>query len=253
MRSRSASLTCPTQRYCSQASAGTSSSTTATSAVTPETRPRKGFTKRSLARRNCDKSSQIKHLTSLTNPLLRLNVLRSPNPRNNHWNRMEKGSHMKKLAVVAAAVLLANIVNIDRAFEAPLAAQDRVAEVRGPGEEGARRRQAGRGQGPQRRGTVPPLDGAARHGRHAVAGPGAPRQAAPQRRDGHGRHGRRPDRRTHVSAFNGTEAWDDIQNRGGMGGGMQMVIRGPGRPGWPRWSGRSAHRRADRTSSACAA
>ena len=36
---------------------------------------------------------------------------------------------MKKLAVVAAAVLLANIVNIDRTFEAPLAAQDRVAEV----------------------------------------------------------------------------------------------------------------------------
>jgi hypothetical protein len=36
-----------------------------------------------------------------------------------------------------------------------------------------------------------------------------------------------------VSAFNGTEAWDDIQNRGGMGGGMQMIIRGPGGPGGP--------------------
>ena len=36
-----------------------------------------------------------------------------------------------------------------------------------------------------------------------------------------------------VSAFDGTTAWDDIQNRGGMGGGMQMVIRGPGGPGGP--------------------
>jgi hypothetical protein len=32
-----------------------------------------------------------------------------------------------------------------------------------------------------------------------------------------------------VSAFNGLEAWDDVQNRGGMGGGMRMEIRtGPG-------------------------
>jgi hypothetical protein len=36
-----------------------------------------------------------------------------------------------------------------------------------------------------------------------------------------------------VSGFNGTEAWDDIQNRGGMGGGMQMILRGPGGPGGP--------------------
>ena len=34
-----------------------------------------------------------------------------------------------------------------------------------------------------------------------------------------------------ISGFDGTEAWDDIQNRGGMGGNMQMVIRGPGGPG----------------------
>jgi hypothetical protein len=40
-----------------------------------------------------------------------------------------------------------------------------------------------------------------------------------------------------VSAFNGTEAWDDIQNRGGMGGGMRMEIRGPGGPGGPGGAG----------------
>ena len=31
-----------------------------------------------------------------------------------------------------------------------------------------------------------------------------------------------------ISGFDGTVAWDDIQNRGGMGGGMRMMIRGPG-------------------------
>jgi hypothetical protein len=34
-----------------------------------------------------------------------------------------------------------------------------------------------------------------------------------------------------VSAFNGTEAWDDVQNRGGMGAGMQIRMMGPGGPG----------------------
>jgi hypothetical protein len=74
MRSRSASLTWPTQRYWSHARAGTSSSTTATSAVTPETRRRRAFMEGSLARENRDKSRQIKHLTSLTNALPSLNV-----------------------------------------------------------------------------------------------------------------------------------------------------------------------------------
>jgi hypothetical protein len=37
-----------------------------------------------------------------------------------------------------------------------------------------------------------------------------------------------------ISGFNGTEAWDDIQNRGGMGGGMQIRMQGgPGGPGGP--------------------
>jgi hypothetical protein len=31
-----------------------------------------------------------------------------------------------------------------------------------------------------------------------------------------------------TSTFNGVEAWDDMQNRGAMGGGMQIVMRGPG-------------------------
>src|SRR5262245_14905495 len=31
-----------------------------------------------------------------------------------------------------------------------------------------------------------------------------------------------------TSVLAGTTAWDDVQNRGGMGGGMQIVMRGPG-------------------------
>lgn len=31
-----------------------------------------------------------------------------------------------------------------------------------------------------------------------------------------------------VSALNGDTSWEDMQNRGGMGGGMQIVMRGPG-------------------------
>ena len=31
-----------------------------------------------------------------------------------------------------------------------------------------------------------------------------------------------------TSVLAGTTAWDDTQNRGGMGGGMQIVMRGPG-------------------------
>lgn len=36
-----------------------------------------------------------------------------------------------------------------------------------------------------------------------------------------------------TSVLAGTTAWDDTQNRGGMGGGMQIMIRGPGEGGGP--------------------
>ena len=31
-----------------------------------------------------------------------------------------------------------------------------------------------------------------------------------------------------ISVLNGNTSWEDMQNRGGMGGGMQIVMRGPG-------------------------
>jgi hypothetical protein len=34
-----------------------------------------------------------------------------------------------------------------------------------------------------------------------------------------------------ISALNGDQAWEDMQNRGGMGGGMRVMMRGPDGPG----------------------
>lgn len=34
-----------------------------------------------------------------------------------------------------------------------------------------------------------------------------------------------------ISALNGIEAWEDMQNRGGMGGGVRVMMRGPDGPG----------------------
>lgn len=134
---------------------------------------------------------------------------------------------MKKLTVVAAAVLLANVVDINQAPVASLVAQDRVASVV------AQVKQA--------------LGGDKLAAVKALSAEG-PFQRAMGQRNMEGTITFtlvRPDkfRRSEemgmggmvggptverITAFNGTEAWDDMQNRGGMGGGMRMEIRGPG-------------------------
>ncbi|MEZ5285056.1 MAG: hypothetical protein R2712_09660 [Vicinamibacterales bacterium] len=135
---------------------------------------------------------------------------------------------MKKLMVMAAAVGVAALV-------APLAAQDRAAEVV------AQVRQA--------------LGGDKLTALTALTAEGPFRRSMGQR-DMEGTLMLtlvRPDklRRTEemsmggmvngptverTSAFDGTEAWDDMQNRGGMGGRMRLEMRegpGPGGPGGP--------------------
>lgn len=139
---------------------------------------------------------------------------------------------MKKLVVVVAAVLLANVVEIN---QGPLSAQDRVAEVVA---------QVKTALGGDKLASV-----------KVVSAEGPFRRSMGQR-DMEGTISLvvvRPDklRRTEemsmggmvggpaverTSAFNGTEAWDDVQNRGGMGGGMRLEMRagpGPGGPGGP--------------------
>ena len=87
MRSRSAVLNWPSHWYCIHASAGTSSITSPTRIVTADTRrperSRAAFRAswgESSTRENAHKSSKIKHLTSLTIPLLSLNVLTAAAP-----------------------------------------------------------------------------------------------------------------------------------------------------------------------------
>lgn len=134
---------------------------------------------------------------------------------------------MKKLAVVAAAVVLANVVDINQGAVLPLAAQDQVAQVvaevkKALGGDKLASVKALSAEGPFRRtmgqrdmeGTLmltlvrpDKIRRAEEIGMGGmVGGPTVER----------------------ISAFNGTAAWDDMQNRGGMGGGMRMMMRGPG-------------------------
>lgn len=139
---------------------------------------------------------------------------------------------MKRLAVVAAAVVLANVVDIEQGVVLPLAAQDQVAQVvadvkKALGSDKLTSVKALTAEGPFRRtmgqrdmeGTlILTLVRPDKFKRSEEMGMGGMVGGPTVER---------------ISAFNGTEAWDDIQNRGGMGGGMRMEIRGPGGPGGP--------------------
>jgi hypothetical protein len=142
---------------------------------------------------------------------------------------------MKPLLIVIAAVVLANSVDVPTTPLALPLSQDRVADVLG---------QVKKALGGDKLGSV-----------RAITAEGPFRRSMGQR-DMEGTILLtivRPDRLRRseemtmggmvngptierVSAFNGTEAWDDVQNRGGMGGGMRMELRagpGPGGPGGP--------------------
>ena len=142
---------------------------------------------------------------------------------------------MKPLVIVTAAVVLAHSAELPNTPLALLVAQDRLADVLG---------QAKKALGGDKLAAV-----------KAVTAEGPFRRSMGQR-DMEGTilltivrpdKLRRSEEMTmggmvggptveRVSAFNGTEAWDDVQNRGGMGGGMRMEIRtgpGPGGPGGP--------------------
>ncbi len=138
---------------------------------------------------------------------------------------------MKRILIIGAAVALVNIVDVDGV--GVLGAQDRVAEVV------AAARQALGGdtldtvtalsaEGPFRRsagqrdieGTLSLL----------IVRPDKVRRAEEMSMPGMS-GGPSVER---ISTYNGTSAWDDVQNRGMRGGGMQIVMRGPGDgPGGP--------------------
>jgi hypothetical protein len=143
---------------------------------------------------------------------------------------------MKRLAIVATAVLLSNLIAMPATPAAIGRAQDRVAEVvagvrKALGGDKLAAVKALTAEGPFRRsmgqrdmeGTITLLlvrpDKLRRSEEMAMAGmSGGPTIER-------------------VSAFDGTGAWEDVQNRGGMGGGMRMIMRGPGGPDGPGGSG----------------
>jgi hypothetical protein len=143
---------------------------------------------------------------------------------------------MKRFLIVAAAVLLANSIELPTSPLAGLLAQDRVADVISQVKHalGGDRLAAVRAlsaEGPFRRSmgqrdmegtivlTLLRPDMLRRSEEIAMGGmAGGPTVER-------------------VIGFNGTEAWEDVQNRGGMGGGMQMRLMGPGGPGGPGGQG----------------
>jgi hypothetical protein len=145
---------------------------------------------------------------------------------------------MKRIVIVASAVMLANVVGVER-VAMPLGAQDRVAEVLA---------QAKKALGGDRLAAV-----------KALSAEGPFRRAMGQR-DMEGTITLvlvRPDKMRRIedmnpggmvggptiertTAFNGTEAWEDMQNRGAMGGNFRIEMRGPGDgppPGSPAGQG----------------
>ena len=139
---------------------------------------------------------------------------------------------MKRFAVIAIAVLLANSIDMPTSPVALVAAQDRVADVIGQvktalGGDKLTAVKAVSAEGPFRRTmgqrdmegtitlTIARPDKIRRSEEMSMAGTvGGPTIER-------------------VSAFDGSQAWEDVQNRGGMGGNVQMVLRGPGGPGGP--------------------
>jgi hypothetical protein len=139
---------------------------------------------------------------------------------------------MKKALLIAAAVVLANVVDINQGVLLPLAAQDQVAEVvaevkKALGGDKLVSVKALSAEGPFRR-TMGQRDMEGTLMLTLVR----PDKVRRSEEMGMGGMVGGPTVER-ISAFNGTEAWDDIQNRGGMGGGMQIRMMGPGGPGAP--------------------
>ena len=136
---------------------------------------------------------------------------------------------MRRVITAAALITMASFIHIDNVSLLPLSAQDRVAGIvaatrkalggedkltalKGLSAEGAFRRSMG---------------GREMDGSIALTIARPDRYKRVEEMSMGGMVGGPSIERT--SVLNGTTAWDDMQNRGGMGGGMQMVLRtGPG-------------------------
>lgn len=135
---------------------------------------------------------------------------------------------MRALVTTVAAVLLASAVQVDRISILPLAAQDRVAGVLAEakkalgGEEKVAALKGLTAEGPFRRS----MGGRDMEGMMALTIVRPDKMRRVEEISMGGMVGGPMVERTSVLA--GNIAWDDMANRGGMGGGMQIRMVGPG-------------------------
>jgi hypothetical protein len=135
---------------------------------------------------------------------------------------------MRFVMSTAAIVMVASLVQVDRISYSPLAAQDRVATVVAAARKalGGEDKLAGlkglTAEGPFRRS----MGGRDMEGTSTVTLVRPDKMKRVDEMQMGGMVGGPTIERTSVLA--GTTAWDDTNNRGGMGGGMQIVMRGPG-------------------------
>jgi len=128
----------------------------------------------------------------------------------------------------AAIVMLVSLIQVDRISYSPLAAQDRVAGIISAarkalgGEDKVAALKGLTAEGPFRRS----MGGRDMEGTSSVTLVRPDKMKRVDEMQMGGMVGGPTIERT--SVLNGTTAWDDTQNRGGMGGGMQIVMRGPG-------------------------
>ncbi len=141
---------------------------------------------------------------------------------------------MRRLISTAALMMAATFVHIDGVSILPLAAQDRVAGVLAEAKKalgGADKVAAVKGltaEGPFRRA----MGGRDMEGTVTLTIVRPDKMHRVEEMAMGGMVGGPSIERTSVLA--GAKAWDDMSNRGGMGGGMQIVMRGPGDgPGGP--------------------
>jgi hypothetical protein len=135
---------------------------------------------------------------------------------------------MRRFSTFAAVLMVAFLVRIDSVSIMPLAAQDRVATVIAEAQKAMGGADKVKGiktliaEGPYRRS----MGGRDMEGTRIVtlARPDKMHQLEEIAMGGMV-GGPRIER---TSVLNGNQAWDDTANRGGMGGGMQIVMRGPG-------------------------
>jgi hypothetical protein len=135
---------------------------------------------------------------------------------------------MRSVITTVGIVALASVIQVDRISYSPLAAQDRVAGIIAAarkalgGEDKVTALKTLTAEGPFRRS----MGGRDMEGTTSVTIARPDKMKRVDEMQMGGMVGGPTIERT--SVLNGTTAWDDTANRGGMGGGMQIVMRGPG-------------------------